>query len=370
MNKNKIILADKPWIKNAGLLLAFISFSVTIYVSFFYQKSYKLEYEILSNTSILNKNVELSSLSIIVDSVNIQKSNLNISIIELCVSNKGKNHLRRNDYDEGDFGIMLENAILIEEPEFMYGSTSHIRNCLVKHNFWKDSSFVNIPIIPLDSHDFYNIKMVILHDSYDSVDLIPYGKIIGQKEILVIDADHVEEGLIYKVLYGSVGIHILRFFFYIIIFISLLFVIVYISDKRESIKKRRLIKNAYSNKDIDKDVIDDYDNFGLRFVMDIFHLLNLNERELFRKYQSSNNYTQKEGNKRNKKQWEFHKDRTEIFNHMLKKQYVVINGDQITIDRKKRKSLEKLHELLRIKGMLVSDYSSYKISPEFEMLNV
>ena len=40
-----------------------------MYVSFFYQKSCKLEYEILSNTSILNKNVELSSIKIIVDSV-------------------------------------------------------------------------------------------------------------------------------------------------------------------------------------------------------------------------------------------------------------------------------------------------------------
>lgn len=90
---------------------------MTVYVSFFYQKSCKLEYEILSNTSILNKTVELSSIKIIVDSVDVQQSNSNISIIELLVSNRGKNHLRRDDYDNSKFGLLIQNGTLLEKPE-------------------------------------------------------------------------------------------------------------------------------------------------------------------------------------------------------------------------------------------------------------
>ena len=169
MSSQKIPFADKPWIKNSAWAIAVISLIVTVYVSFFYQKSCKLEYEILSNTSILNKNVELSSIKIIVDSVDVQQSNSNISIIELLVSNRGKNHLRRDDYDNSKFGLLIQNGTLLEKPEPLSASTTHLRNCINEYSFNNDSTFLNIPTLPLDSKDFYKLKLVILHDNNHSV---------------------------------------------------------------------------------------------------------------------------------------------------------------------------------------------------------
>lgn len=52
MNKDRTILADKPWAKNLGWVIAVISLCLTVYTSFFFQKSSCLEYEIVSNTMV------------------------------------------------------------------------------------------------------------------------------------------------------------------------------------------------------------------------------------------------------------------------------------------------------------------------------
>lgn len=186
----------------------------------------------------MNKNVELSSIKIIVDSVDVQQSNANISIVDLLVSNRGKDHLRRDDYDNSKFGLLIQNATLLEKPELVSVSTTYLRNCISEYSFSYDSTFLNIPTLPLDSKDYYKLKLVLLHDNNHSLSFIPYGKIIGQKEILVIDSIDVEESFLSKVLQGSFWIHICRFFGYLMILISISVILITISESVSSRKKK------------------------------------------------------------------------------------------------------------------------------------
>ena len=356
MSSQKITFADKPWIKNSAWVIAVISLAVTIYVSFFYQKSCRLEYEILSNTSVLNKNVELSSIRIIVDSVDVQQSNSNISIIELLVSNSGKNHLRREDYDSSKFGLLIHGGTLLEKPELLSASTTHIRNCVNEYNFYHDSTFVNVPILPLDSKDFYKLKLVVLHDNNQSLSFIPYGKIIGQKEILVIDSIDVEESFLSKVLQGSFGIHVCRFFGYLMILISISVILITISESVSSRKKKKLIKDAYSNKEIDNKVVDDYVKLGWFSLLEIKDYLSMNEKELYRKYQSSLKYISNQNNKRNFEQWDFHMGRADLIRHMLRSGYLKMDESAIVTDKKKKKSVNLLVDYIRQNGLNIDDY--------------
>jgi len=356
MGTQKIPFADKPWIKNSAWAIAVISLIVTVYVSFFYQKSCKLEYEILSNTSILNKNVELSSIKIIVDSVDVQQSNSNISIIELLVSNRGKNHLSRDDYDNSKFGLLIQNATLLEKPELVSASTTYLRNCISEYSFSYDSTFLNIPTLPLDSKDYYKLKLVLLHDNNHSLSFIPYGKIIGQKEILVIDSIDLEESFLSKVLQGSFWIHICRFFGYLMILISISVIIITISESVSSRKKKKLIKDAYSNKEIDNEVVDDYVKLGWLPLLEIKDYLSMNEKELYRKYQSSLTYISNQNNKRNFEQWDFHMRRADLIRHMLRSGYLKIDESAIVADKKKKKSVNLLVDYIRQNGLNIDDY--------------
>lgn len=356
MDTQKITFADKPWIKNSAWAIAVISLIVTVYVSFFYQKSCKLEYEILSNTSILNKNVELSSIKIIVDSVDVQQSNANISIVELLVSNRGKDHLRRDDYDNSKFGLLIQNATLLEKPELVSASTTYLRNCISEYSFSYDSTFLNIPTLPLDSKDYYKLKLVLLHDNNHSLSFIPYGKIIGQKEILVIDSIDLEESFLSKVLQGSFWIHICRFFGYLMILISISVIIITISESVSSRKKKKLIKDAYSNKEIDNEVVDDYVKLGWLPLLEIKDYLIMNEKELYRKYQSSLTYISNQHNKRNFEQWNFHMRRADLIRHMLRRGYLKIDESAIVADKKKKKSVNLLVDYIRQNGLNIDDY--------------
>lgn len=356
MSSQKIPFADKPWIKNSAWAIAVISLIVTVYVSFFYQKSCKLEYEILSNTSILNKNVELSSIKIIVDSVDVQQSNSNISIIELLVSNRGKNHLRRDDYDNSKFGLLIQNGTLLEKPEPLSASTTHLRNCINEYSFNNDSTFLNIPTLPLDSKDFYKLKLVILHDNNHSLSFIPCGKIIGQKEILVIDSINVEESFLSKVLQGSFWIHICRFIGYLMVLISISVILITISESVSSRKKKKLIKDAYSNKEIDNEVVDDYVKLGWLSLLEIKDYLSMNEKELYRKYQSSLKYISNQNNKRNFEQWDFHMGRADLIRHMLRSGYLKMDESAIVTDKKKKKSVNLLVDYIRQNGLNIDDY--------------
>lgn len=356
MGTEKIPFADKPWIKNSAWAIAVISLIVTVYVSFFYQKSCKLEYEILSNTSILNKNVELSSIKIIVDSVDVQQSNANISIVELLVSNRGKDHLRRDDYDNSKFGLLIQNATLLEKPELVSASTTYLRNCISEYSFSYDSTFLNIPTLPLDSKDYYKLKLVLLHDNNHSLSFIPYGKIIGQKEILVIDSIDVEESFLSKVLQGSFWIHICRFFGYLMILISISVILITISESVSSRKKKKLIKDAYSNKEIDNEVVDDYVKLGWLPLLEIKDYLSMNEKELYRKYQSSLTYISNQNNKRNFEQWDFHMRRADLIRHMLRSGYLKIDESAIVADKKKKKSVNLLVDYIRQNGLNIDDY--------------
>lgn len=356
MDTQKITFADKPWIKNSAWAIAVISLIVTVYVSFFYQKSCKLEYEILSNTSILNKNVELSSIKIIVDSVDVQQSNANISIVELLVSNRGKDHLRRDDYDNSKFGLLIQNATLLEKPELVSASTTYLRNCISEYSFSYDSTFLNIPTLPLDSKDYYKLKLVLLHDNNHSLSFIPYGKIIGQKEILVIDSIDLEESFLSKVLQGSFWIHICRFFGYLMILISISVIIITISESVSSRKKKKLIKDAYSNKEIDNEVVDDYVKLGWLPLLEIKDYLIMNEKELYRKYQSSLTYISNQHNKRNFEQWNFHMRRADLIRHMLRSGYLKIDESAIVADKKKKKSVNLLVDYIRQNGLNIDDY--------------
>lgn len=98
-------------------------------LSYFQNNEPKFEYEIVSRTTIFNETKRISSLQVLYDSIDVQQNNLNISVFTIKVINNGQ-HIAPSFYDDGDFGIKVNNGFVTEKPVVVTTATPHIQNRL------------------------------------------------------------------------------------------------------------------------------------------------------------------------------------------------------------------------------------------------
>ena len=222
---------ETPFIKStiANWIMAILTmFSIGwgIYQTY-HVKNPRLQYEIVSQVELFNKTNDLSKITLLLDTIDVLKENLNIAYYVIKVQNVGNQHLRAGDYDEGVFGIAVNDGIIIQEINLVDASTQHIsdRYKELQSSFTKD--FVNIPRISLDRNDWYSISIAVIHDDSASPTLIPVGKIIGQKKIIVTTASNDSEHLSFseKLFKGGIWINLARAVIFLIIWIVIIMVI-------------------------------------------------------------------------------------------------------------------------------------------------
>ncbi len=349
MERENNNFVDRPIFKKIGWLCTVASLFAAVY-AFYYRTSPLFEYEIISKIQILNKNVDIASIHIMIDSLDIQQDSMNVSIVEIKISNNGREHIRREDYDDSQFGLEIINGELLETPEFSKYSSSHIQRCCQQHIFNAGKSFIPIPIIPLDSQDYYYLKLVILHHSYMNISFIPIGKIIGQKEIFVLENKNTDEPLWKKVFDENIIVHILRLGVYLIIIIAIFWLVFYSKDKIEEFKckkmKNSFIKELRKDKRIDDEVINDFLILDFPTFDDIVYLIKFSEVELHNKYKASINYMKNEKNKANEEQWSIHSKRNSTIKLMFEKEYMKLTDSVLVVNQKKKTSLLRIKEKL------------------------
>ena len=374
MKNGSKLFVDRPAIKFIGWVCTVASLFTGVYFALLYKPSSHFEYEVISKTQILNRNVDVASIHIMIDSLDIRQDSMNISIIEIKVSNTGREHLRREDYDNSTFGLEIVNGKLLEEPEVSSYSSTHILRCFKNHSFDAKDTFVTIPIIPLDSKDNYQIKLVILHHRNKIISFVPHGKIIGQKEIDVLENKKNKELFWRRVFDENIGIHTIRLIVYLVMIIAFIWIIVTIEEKINNKKKQKIEKELIiqfrKNKQIDDEVIDDYQTMRFREFCQMADLMKLLEGDLLHKYKASINYTRNEKNKANEEQWNFHKRRYSLMKKMLEKRYIEIVDDRLKINKKKKISILEIMQKvidskLYMSYMYIHDDKKYIIEEEF-----
>lgn len=334
---------DRPFFKTLGWICTIASLLTGIYFALVYKRSAHFEYEIISKTLILNRNVDVPSIRIMIDSLDVQRDSLNISIIEMKISNTGQDHLRREDYDNSTFGLEIINGRLLEKPEVSVFSSGYILKCCKEHSFGQDSTFISIPTIPLDSKDYYQLKLVVLHRIDEDLSFISHGKIIGQREICVLENRSMNEPLGKRVFDENLWIHLLRFLIYLIIIISFIgtitFIVSQVDEKKNKKKRKKLIQKLRSNKQLDDEIVNDFQTMSFKDFNRMIDLLKLSESELYNKYKASINYTRNERNRKNDYLWNMHHARFSTIKMMLEKGYIKIEENRLKVTQKKKKSL-------------------------------
>ncbi len=229
-----------------GFLLALIFGGITIYSSFLVDKSPDLSYIVLSNVKVLDINANVRELDIIYKNENIIKQDKNLSILTIKIENISDLDILSNYYDpHNPLGIKIENATIVEKPEIIDASTDYLKqNIEISQN---DSlNYLTFSNIIIDKHQFFSVKLLLLHKTEEKPIIQPIGKIAGIEKIDVINlADAAKVSFWKRLFEENIGIHLLRFLIYIILLVIIVVVIVLpqslIGDAIRTKKRKKLV---------------------------------------------------------------------------------------------------------------------------------
>ena len=94
-----------------------------VFSNFINVKESSLEFNILTNTGLIDIDENISKLTIKYDSINFLKQSKNISLTIIEVKNTGSKSILTNEYDHNiPFGIKIRNASLINSPQITTSS--------------------------------------------------------------------------------------------------------------------------------------------------------------------------------------------------------------------------------------------------------
>lgn len=341
---------DSPTAKWILAIATILSMSWGLFQTF-HVKNPKLQYEIISQAKLFNKTEDISTVKMLVDTVDVLKGNQNISFYVVKIQNVGNQHLRWNDYDEGPFGIKVSNGKILQGVEFIEASADHIWERY--HDFESHSTdyYIDVPKMTLDRKEWYTVSFSIIHNNDTLPSFIPVGKIVGQKQMVVISSQ--ESGQLSfreMVINGSLWINVARAFFFLIIWIVVIMIVMIIvpglSDAIRKKKAKRVLEQIIKDASISGYIRDDYLKNNDINISLAKHYYGLGNKQLNKSYINAIRYLS-----------DFKNVETDDFddyltmyrdiNHLIKIRYLMKNNkDELSIPRDAKDAVDKILDVL------------------------
>lgn len=277
-------------------VLGTIAAIISIYVFFFQDNEVRLQYEIITNTNVLDIKAELTRLDITYNGKSLKEKNEHLRIINLRIINRGNKNILKDYFDDNDLvGFYISNGKLIEKPEVIETSSQYLKNNLqIRIDAFGKVRFSKII---LESNEYFLLKLLVLHKSNQLPDISAIGKIAGMKQIQVINLlePKDQKPFFIQVFSGPFLIQIVRAILYFLIVIVIIsgitFIIFKINRLIQKYKRKKIVsefiklgKNKYNK--LDDLIFKYYINKGHRMLNYIYDLIK-NEDGLNRKYRES-----------------------------------------------------------------------------------
>lgn len=238
-----------------GFVLAAVFGGITLYTTFLTDKSPDLTFKILSNIRVLDIYAQVQDLEILYKNENIIDHGKNLSILTLKIENGSNLDILNSYYDPNNpLGLEIRNGTIVEKPEIIDASNDYIRKN-VKVSQIDSTNYVTFSNIIIDKHQSFSVKLLVLHKSDEIPVIQPIGKIAGIEEIKVTDqTEEVKISFWKRLFQGSIWVHIVRFFLYLITLIIIGIVIIIppslISDSVAKKRRRKLVHKYQEAKKI------------------------------------------------------------------------------------------------------------------------
>lgn len=230
-----------------GLLTGLIFGLLSVYTDFFRSTSPQIQFDILSNTTVVDLKENIGKIDILYDSTSILLKKQTLSLITLKIANNGNSDVLKNFYDNHfPLGFKIDKGIILEKPTLIQSSNDYIGQSIGLTS--KNQNEINFTDFIFEKDEFFILKILVLHNANEQPEIIPEGKVAGVKQISVTKSYLSKETKTFwqRVFDGSVLIHVTRFFTYLFSFVLFALVIVlpiaFVSDSIAKRKRKRKLK--------------------------------------------------------------------------------------------------------------------------------
>jgi hypothetical protein len=357
---NKVI--SNIYVKLFLVFITLIAATLTI-LMFFQEKKANLQFEIISNTNVLDINTEISKLDILYDATSLKSRNENLKIISIKVSNIGSRTILIDYYDNNDpLGLRIDSGIILENPEIIETSNEYIKRNL--QYILPNSNTITFSKIIIESKEYFIFKILVLHNMNKNPQLHPMGKIAGQKSIKIkqLTDTRKNENLLYIAFAGNFFIQLIRFILYSIIFVLIIILIVTTSEKisykLRLKKKERLVKkfkksNNYEYRRMDDAIFDRYIKSGFNVIDEIDYqiedmkLLNQKYKNIIEDIKIGNKPKPKSTKNRSMEDLKLFMDDWELINILITDGIVLKENSKLVINQMVKNTLTQFIEFLK-----------------------
>src|SRR6185436_1111771 len=166
-----------------GFVLAVIFGALAVYSEFWKKTAPILEYELLSNTPVLEVREKLPDLEVLYQGEDIAKAGRTLSVMLCRVVNHGSANLLSAHYDnKASIGIAVNGGTLIR-AELSATSNPYLATAAAVRAHGSTVAFE--PVI-LEPGEWFLVKLLVLHKADSPPSLTAHGKIAGMHSIPIV----------------------------------------------------------------------------------------------------------------------------------------------------------------------------------------
>lgn len=278
-----------------GFLIGILGIVYAIYIDQFKEEKPQVIFDILSNTQVLSVKENLNKLDIIYDGQNLKEKKENLILLTIRISNEGNEDIRESDYySKAPFGFKINNGKIAERPTIINSSSKILKDNLTLT--YDTLNNITLNKVPFNQDQSFTIKVLTICNENTLPTITPLGNIAGINEVFAVkqsfkDGQKEDKSFFQVLTFGSLGIHIARFFFYIFSIVALGLLIVIPSTKISTHfedKKRKVNIKKFRNKtkiqlsDKVELIFEIYKNDGEHYIKWLNRILE--DKEMISKY--------------------------------------------------------------------------------------
>ena len=242
-----------------GFMLAAVFGGITIYSEFFRDDRPSIQFEIISNSSVLDVREEIADLEIIHAGTDLRGSGQSLRVLVVRVSNIGGEDILNSYYDSSaPLGFSVENGELIS-AEVQSASEAYLET-QVQISIRDLSQVIFSPVI-LGTDSYFFVRVLVIHTESMLPRITPIGRVARVRSISLVEAQAPQAGGFWRQTFGgSVLNQIIRLLAYpvaiILLGVSIVWPVVTLSSAVE--KRRRKRKVELFEKNSGHDFLDEY----------------------------------------------------------------------------------------------------------------
>jgi len=252
----------------------------------------QLYLDVLTSTAVLDIKEQLPNLKISYDGIDIREKSLSLQILTVKVLNDSTRNILKGYYDPDDpVGIRVTAGKVIR-TELAEASSDYLQRNVTFET--PTNSVIHFKNVILDAHEFFVLKLLVLHPAGEDVCIVPIGHISGMQRIIVREPfkDLGRPGFWIRTFTGAWGVQIVRLIAYTLLTILIILLIAIpsslVGGKVQELRRRRHVRDfkdatQLDLRENDEFVFSRYVNTGLQ---EVFALQNLckSRKSLLRAY--------------------------------------------------------------------------------------